>query len=108
VIRDRGQLYTTTPSGLIENVFTLKIANKEQIGHNYRIDIDGPEGLNMISPSAVTVQAGELLTYPVRVQIEPGQLSQANTSFSFTVEAVEDSSIRIETESRFLGPTPQR
>lgn len=62
----------------------------------------------MISADTVTVEAGELLTYPVRVQIEPDQLNQANTPFSFTVEAAEDPSIHIETESRFLGPTPQR
>jgi polyferredoxin len=108
VIRDRGQLYTTTPAGMIENIYTLKIANKGQVDHDYQIRIDGPEGLTMISPARVTVQAGELLNYPVRVQIAPDQLPRGNITFHFAVEAVDDPSIRHETESRFLGPTPQR
>jgi len=108
VIRDRGQLYTTTSSGLIENVYTLKIANKEQVDHSFRITIDGPEGLSMIASETVEIRAGELLTYPVRLQIEPSRLNQSNTPFSFVVEATDNPSIHIETESRFLGPIPQR
>jgi hypothetical protein len=49
-----------------------------------------------------------MLTYPVRLQIEPAKLQQANTPFSFRIEAIDNPSIQIETESRFLGPTPQR
>jgi cytochrome c oxidase accessory protein FixG len=108
VIRDRGQLYTTTPAGLIENVFTLKVANKGQTDQSYRILIEGPDGLEMISSAEINVKAGELLTYPVRLQIEPSGLQQANTPFSFHIEAIDNPSIRIETESRFLGPSPQR
>jgi cytochrome c oxidase accessory protein FixG len=108
VIRDRGQLYTTTPDGLIENVFTLKVANKSQTDQSYRILVDGPDGLTMISPAEIHVRAGEMLTYPVRLQIEPAKLQQANTPFSFRIEAIDNPSIQIETESRFLGPTPQR
>ena len=108
VIRDRGQLYTNTPSGMIENVFTLKVANKEQQDHSYRIEVSGLEGVDMISDAGIKVAAGELLTYPVRLQIEPDRLKTTNSTIIFIVTADDNSAISIETESRFLGPIPQR
>ncbi|GAA0683836.1 cytochrome c oxidase accessory protein CcoG [Marinobacterium maritimum] len=108
VIRDRGQLYNNTPSGQIENIYTLKIANKEQVDHRYTISISGLDGLEMVTEPNITIAAGELLTYPVRLQIDPDQLKSNNSTIVFKVEALGDSSFSIETESRFLGPIPQR
>lgn len=108
VIRDRGQLYNNTPSGQIENVYTLKIANKEQVDHRYAISVSGLEGLNMVTDGNVAIAAGELLTYPVRLQIDPDALKSNNSTIVFKVEALDNSAISIETESRFLGPIPQR
>ena len=108
VIRDRGELYTNTPSGMIENVYTLKIANKSQVAHQYRISVAGLDGLNMITDAEISIAAGELLNYPVRLQIAPEQLSARNADIRFLVESLDDSAIRSETESRFLGPIPQR
>ncbi|MBV0931972.1 cytochrome c oxidase accessory protein CcoG [Marinobacterium weihaiense] len=108
VIRDRGQLYTNTPSGKIENVYTLKIANKEQNDHLYRISVEGLDGVQMVTDARISIAAGELLTYPVRLQIEPDQLNATNSTILFSVEAEDNSAIRVETESRFLGPIPQR
>ncbi len=107
VIRDRGELYTNTPSGMIQNVYTLKIANKDQVDQQYRISISGPDGLEMVTEPVVTVAAGELLNYPVRLQIDPDQLNVRNADINFRVISL-DQSTAIETESRFLGPIPQR
>jgi len=108
IIRDRGQLYTTTSNGLIENVYTLKLANKEQVDHEYRISITGPEGLLLQSESRVSIAAGELLVYPVRVQMDPADIELSNYDIEFTVEALDNPSIRITEENRFIGPTPVR
>ncbi|MBV1786494.1 cytochrome c oxidase accessory protein CcoG [Marinobacterium sp. D7] len=108
IIRDRGQLYTTTANGMIENVYTLKLANKEQVGHQYRITLSGPEGLTLESESVVSIAAGELLDYPVRVHMDPAEIELPNYDISFTVEALENPSIRITEDNRFIGPTPAR
>ncbi len=108
VIRDRGQLYNNTPSGQIENIYTLKIANKEQTDHRYTISVSGPDGLEMVTDAQISIAAGELLNYPVRLQIDPAELQSNNSTIQFKVVAQDDSSISIETESRFLGPIPQR
>jgi len=108
ILRDRGQLYIENSQGKIENVYTLKIANKEQIDHEYSISILGLDGLELIGASQVKIQSGELLDHPVRLQIEPKYLSKANYDIKFRVEALDDDSIVIEEENRFIGPAPRR
>ncbi len=108
ILRDRGQLYTETPSGKIENVYTLKLANKEQVAHQYKISIIGLEGVEYIGDEVVTVQSGELLDLAVRLNIEPKYLLSSNNTILFKVEALDDASIMVEEENRFIGPTPKR
>lgn len=108
ILRDRGQLYVENSQGKIENVYTLKIANKEQIDHEYRITIMGPDGLEMIGDSLVYIKSGELLDHPVRLQIDPKYLSQPNYDIKFKVEAIGNDAIMLEEENRFIGPAPRR
>lgn len=108
IIRDRGQLYTTTPGGLIENVYTLKLANKEQQAHEYRISVSGVEGLVLATEPVVTIDAGELLDYPVRLQLDPGDLERPNHDIQFQVQALDNPSISVTEENRFIGPSPAR
>ncbi|MBR9882128.1 MAG: cytochrome c oxidase accessory protein CcoG, partial [Oceanospirillales bacterium] len=108
IIRDRGQLYTTTPDGMIENVYTLKLANKEQQGHEYRITLSGPDGLTLETANVVSIAAGELLDYPVRAQMDPADIELPNYDIQFTVEALDNPSITVTEDNRFIGPTPTR
>ncbi|WP_027859147.1 cytochrome c oxidase accessory protein CcoG [Marinobacterium jannaschii] len=108
IIRDRGKLFVETPNGLIENVYTLKLANKEQVDHQYTISVKGLDGLKLIGDSIVTVKSGELLDHPVRLHIDPRYISKPNYDISFQVQATDDESIIIDEESRFIGPAPRR
>lgn len=108
ILRDRGQLYVENSQGKIENVYTMKIANKEQVDHQYRITILGLDGLELIGDEIVTIKSGELLDHPVRLQIEPKYISKPNYDIKFKVEALDNSSIVIEEENRFIGPAPRR
>lgn len=108
ILRDRGQLFVETSAGKIENVYTLKLANKEQIDHQYRITILGLDGVHYIGEQIVTVKSGELLDLPVRLNIEPKYLDKANNTILFKVEALDNPSILVEEENRFIGPAPKR
>ncbi|KDE38545.1 MAG: cytochrome c oxidase accessory protein CcoG [Nitrincola lacisaponensis] len=107
-IRDRGALFNEVSGNLIQNVYTLKIANKEQVERVYRISVEGLEGLRLINEPEVRISAGELLDYPIRLQIDRNNLSQANSAITFTVETVDEPKVSATTESRFMGPTPGR
>ncbi|MGB0467704.1 MAG: cytochrome c oxidase accessory protein CcoG [Pontibacterium sp.] len=108
ILRDRGQLYVENAEGKIENVYTLKIANKEQVDHQYRVSILGLEGLELMGETLFTIKSGELLDHPVRLQIDPKYLSKPNYDIKFKVQALDAETIVVEEENRFIGPAPRR
>ncbi len=108
ILRDRGQLYNETPNGLIENVYKLKLANKEQRDHDYRISVSGIEGLKLITEPVVTIKAGELLDYNIRIHLDKANIKRPNYDIQIKVEALDNNSISITEENRFIGPAPRR
>ncbi|MEH6579198.1 MAG: cytochrome c oxidase accessory protein CcoG [Amphritea sp.] len=108
ILRDRGQLYVEASNGTIENVYTLKLANKSQDVHRYSIDVSGLDGLELIGTNEVEIQPGELLDYPVRLQADPRFLERPNYDIIFRVQALDDESILLEQENRFIGPSTLR
>ncbi|MGI1671000.1 MAG: cytochrome c oxidase accessory protein CcoG [Neptuniibacter sp.] len=108
ILRDRGQLFSELPNGNIENVYTLKLANKEQVDHDYSISVSGIEGMEYKGEDVVTIKSGELLDLPIRITVAPRYLSKANNTILFKVEALDKQSISIEEENRFIGPAPKR
>jgi len=103
IIRDRNQLYQETDEGLVENIYTLKIINMSQQAKAYQISVDGAPSLTLKGGQQVRIDAGEILTQPVRVTIDPGLMSQTNIPLQFSVVAL-DGSATISEETRFLGP----
>ncbi len=108
IIRDRNQLYRINVEGHIENVYTLKIINKTQQPHRYKVTISGPEGLILETPESIATLAGELVVVPTTAHIDPSALKAPNTNIYFYIEALDDPSLNVEEESRFLGPMPKR
>ncbi|MGJ8679323.1 cytochrome c oxidase accessory protein CcoG [Paraglaciecola sp.] len=106
VIRDRNSLYRETGNGLIENVYTLKLLNKSQHSHEYKISINGLDGHKFIGATEVTVASGEILNLPVSIAIHPNKLTDTVTEFSFelsTADHLED--VRtVAAKSKFLYP----
>ncbi|MDO6563493.1 cytochrome c oxidase accessory protein CcoG [Amphritea sp. 1_MG-2023] len=104
IIRDRGQLYVQASNGMIENVYTLKLANKSQVDHQFSIDISGVEGITMAGERVVSIRSGELLDYPISLQADPRFLERPNYDIIFRVQALDDKSILVEEDNRFIGP----
>ncbi len=108
ILRDRQSLYTETADGLIENVYTLKLVNKDQQTHRYRITTSGLDGLRYEGDTSVEVASGELLNIPVRLVAPPETLKgKRNTTVIFTVTAETATMQPVSTESRFLAPAPR-
>lgn len=108
ILRDRGQLYNETSNGMIENVYQLKMANKEQVDHQYEISVSGIEGMKLVNDPVVTIKAGELLDYPIRIVVSPDSLEKPNYDILIKVQALDNESISISEENRFIGPLPKR
>lgn len=108
ILKDRQSLYTRTTEGLIKNVYTLKLMNKDQKTHRYQIVVSGLDGLQYKGPQQVEVASGELLNIPVRLLASPEALQgKPNTTVIFTVISDVDTTSTVSTESRFLAPVTQ-
>ena len=113
VIRDRNSLYRETPQGLVENVYILKIINMDKHTHHYRVEVSGAESglhdLQLVMPEPlVEVPAGEILSLPVSVQIDPVHLKRAANHIEFSLTAEDESGLTGSRSARFLGPVLSR
>jgi len=105
VIRDRNSLYRETDEGMIENVYTLKIMNMDLKNHRYSLAVGGVEGLTVKKPKkGIMVDAGTVLNYPIRVQVDPDKLKTSSTELTFYLNALDSDKLSIEVDGRFLGP----
>ncbi|MDO6619022.1 cytochrome c oxidase accessory protein CcoG [Shewanella sp. 10N.286.51.B8] len=104
VIRDRNALYRITNDGLVQNTYTLKLLNKTEQAQQYALSMDGIEGYEWSGPQTVSVQAGEVLTLPISIAVDPGVLERTVTKINLIVAAtIDDKAVVIKQESRFFG-----
>ncbi|WJW75636.1 cytochrome c oxidase accessory protein CcoG [Thiohalobacter sp. IOR34] len=105
IIRDRNTLYRETDTGLIENVYILKLINMDERPHSYTLKAEGLPELELdTGREQIEVPAGSVINLPLRLRIDPINLKQPSNEISFTLQAVDDPSIHIEQRARFLGP----
>ncbi|MBA4289863.1 MAG: cytochrome c oxidase accessory protein CcoG, partial [Pseudomonas sp.] len=104
VLKDRV-LYRENEEGRIENVYTLKIMNKAQHAVTYLITADGLDGLVYEGKREIKAVAGEVLSLPIELSIEPEKLPSSTNEITFHLQAVDDPSIKTDAASRFIGPS---
>ena len=104
IIRDRNQLYVTTDSGAIDNIYTLQLVNMDDNMHEFEISIAGIEGAQLIGDSLHTLNGGEVRSISIRVRAEPGSLDKPSTKLDFRAEATDMPSLQAVHESRFMKP----
>ena len=103
VIKDRV-LYRENEQGRIENVYTLKVMNKAQRDLTFVIEAKGLDGLVYEGRREVHTSAGEVLSVPVELSIDPEKMPSSTNEITFLVESPDDPSIHTDAESRFIGP----
>ncbi len=105
VMRDRNTLYRENGEGLLENVYVLKIVNMDTARHQFKVDVSGLQGIEIVGENKVfPVEAGEVLTKVISVQADPANVPAASNDVVFRIEAVDDPKLEDEQKSRFLGP----
>jgi cytochrome c oxidase accessory protein FixG len=104
VLKDRV-LYRENEEGRIENVYTLKIMNKAQHEVTYLIEADGLDGLVYEGKREIKAIAGEVLSLPVELSIDPEKLPSSTNEITFRLHSADDPSIKTDAASRFIGPS---
>jgi len=106
VIRDRNTLYRELPGDLIENSYTLKVINQRNEARNFRLSVEGVPGLSLDGVAdEIAVDGGDVLSLPVRARTRRDN-AYGIMNITFAVTAVDDESVVMIEDSRFLGPTP--
>ncbi len=104
VIRDRNELFSTTDSGQIENIYTLQLLNMDKSMHEFEIIISGINGAQIIGDTRYTLSAGEVASLTLRVRAAPQSLSKPSQILNFNVVATDTKSLNATSESRFMKP----
>ena len=109
IIRDRTRLFNETDNGLIENIYSIQVINKDEQAHSYQITAAGIDNMKMIiNSSTIAIASGEVLDVPLRVQVDPYDLKKRSTEITFSVTSIDNTDIRIDEVARFLGPAGRR
>lgn len=104
IIRDRNALYRTTSMGMIENIYTLKIANMDTKEHTYTISMDNDFNAKLLMRSnEMTIQPGQSATFSARIEADPVDVKKVSQEVHFTLIANDDETLRVEETGVFIG-----
>jgi cytochrome c oxidase accessory protein FixG len=105
VIRDRNALFRERPDEKIENVYNVKILNKDAAGHDFRISATGLPGIEIDYGSPVVrVGAGAVRSVPVRIRI-PEDTLEGGADILITIEATDQPNLTATGKARFIAPS---
>jgi cytochrome c oxidase accessory protein FixG len=105
VLRDRNALYRERGDGLIENVYNVKLLNKDGVEHEFTIAATGLPGLQIdYGAETVKVGPGDVQSVPVRVRVPRGEL-QGGADIQFSIRTEGERPLEASGKARFLAPT---
>jgi cytochrome c oxidase accessory protein FixG len=103
VLRDRNTLYRELDDGTIENVFSVRIINKDQHAHEFRLI--AANLANAVVDSDLPTQfvnAEDVKTVVVRVRIPPAQ-EHGGRDFTLVAQALDRPQLRVVSRARFFA-----
>ena len=104
VIRDRNALYRDVGRSGIENSYTVRIINKQNVARDYQLSVTGLDGIAIQTETTLRVEGESVYTLPVAV-IAPHESAVGGSTIEFVLQDVNDEKVRVVEESRFRGPT---
>jgi cytochrome c oxidase accessory protein FixG len=104
VIRDRNSLYRQRDDGSIENVYTIRLINKDTEAHTLRLSVSGLPNATIDSEQrAYRVGGGEVVSIPVRVRA-PRQAVAGSVEFTIIASSGDADEPRSSAAARFVAP----
>jgi len=106
VLRDRTSLYRVVDGVTVENVYTLKVANRSETARQFFISASGLPGLVVdMSDESLQLAGGELREIPIRLRAPLQELPLgAGFAVEITVTAEDVARVTATTRSRFMAP----
>ncbi|HEY7640817.1 MAG TPA: cytochrome c oxidase accessory protein CcoG [Steroidobacteraceae bacterium] len=105
VMRDRNSLYRQLEDGGIENVYTIRLINKDTQAHVVQLGVSGLKDATLDSEQReYRVAGGEVLSVPVRVRA-PGQAVTGSVEVKILARSVGDDEPESSAVARFVAPS---
>ncbi|WP_096086277.1 cytochrome c oxidase accessory protein CcoG [Agaribacterium haliotis] len=104
VIRDRGARLYRVRGPEIQNVYTIKINNMDNVAHSYDVEVEGKYPFEVRKYRPMQVEAGEVFTVPLRVVVAKNALKSEKSKMMVTVRSRENPEITAQEETNFIGP----
>jgi polyferredoxin len=93
-----------TADGRIENAYTLKLMNLDQLPHEYRLSVGGLPGLEIVGQKDFLADPGSIQPLSITVSVPAeGALSGIQPIY-FVMQATDNPAIRSEEKSTFAMP----
>jgi cytochrome c oxidase accessory protein FixG len=104
VLRDRNSLFRQLDDGVIENVYTVRLINKDTREHTMRLEMHGLEqGVLDTDQDVLVVGAGEVLAAPIRIRV-PGHVVKGAKPLRIVAQSMDEVALTASAETRFLAP----
>lgn len=107
VIRDRGARLYRVSGDQVQNVYTVKINNMDNVEHTYSLAVKGDYAFEVVNYRQVNILPGEVFTVPVRIGVARKELDTEKTKIQFTVTATTDDKLIATETTNFIGPEPK-
>lgn len=104
IIRDRGARLYRVKGPDIQNVYTVKINNMDNVAHTYSIELGGEYNFQLKSYRPMLIEAGEVFTLPIRVSIPSKEFDTENAEIFIYVRSTTNEEIAAQETSSFIGP----
>ena len=107
VLRDRGTNMYRLSNDQVQNVYMIKINNKDRGEHSYDISVTGEHNFSIRGYRPMMLEEGELLTLPIRVVVPRAELTSSKNEIMIRVTAQDDPNVMAERKASFIGPSIQ-
>jgi polyferredoxin len=105
ILRDRNALYRERPGGLVENVYNVKILNKDGEPHEFTIRARGLEGIEVdYAGPTIWVGPGQVQGVPTRIRVPRDEVA-GGADIRVEIQATDRPDLHAGGKARFLAPT---
>lgn len=103
VMRDRNALYRTAADGAIENVYTIRLVNKDTATREFKLDVVGLEDYVIeYEPRIARVTGGAVVTVVARIRV-PADTVSGGRDIKVVAMATDGSAL-FDSDARFIAP----
>jgi cytochrome c oxidase accessory protein FixG len=103
VLRDRNALYRRLDDGRIENVYTIRIINKDTRSHAFRVHVEGlPDATLDTERATYTLPAESVASIVARIQVP--HTTHGGHDVEVIATTTDDSDFESSAQARFIAP----